>query len=219
MSQMTDHELAQQLAHQFANNQELTRKLEQELESAKLAQQLAISNCSICQEQFEGERLLAHKLNDSHNNEMDCEGCRNMCTSCSLRTLKTMHNKCPFTRKTVQFGHTAMQLLEIMMENLNINQEEEEEEEEEEELFQESESEEEYHSPFAIEYHSPFAMNIVNVQWQRNQPCKYHFGLDGSILLGGGCHNHNCLFSHQQIDCRFGHNCSRRMTCIFKHNH
>jgi hypothetical protein len=217
MSQMSDYEIAQQLQQQFADNEVLATN--QELASTQLAQQLAISNCSICQEQFEGERLLAHKLNDSHNNEMDCEGCRNMCTSCSLRILKTMHNKCPFTKKTVQFGHTAMQLLGIMMENLNINQEEEEEEElfqeeeeeEEEELFQESESEEEY-----PEF---FAMNIVNVQWQRNQPCKYHFGLDGSILLGGGCHNHNCLFSHQQIDCRFGHNCSRRMTCIFKHNH
>jgi hypothetical protein len=207
MSQMSDYEIAQQLQQQFADNEVLATN--QELASTQLAQQLAISNCSICQEQFEGERLLAHKLNDSHNNEMDCEGCRNMCTSCSLRILKTMHNKCPFTKKTVQFGHTAMQLLGIMMENLNINQEEEEEEEEE--LFQESESEEEY-----PEF---FAMNIVNVQWQRNQPCKYHFGLDGSILLGGGCHNHNCLFSHQQIDCRFGHNCSRRMTCIFKHNH
>ncbi len=235
MSQMTDHELAQQLAQQFANNPELN--INQELQSAKLAQQLALQTCIICQELFEGEILLTHTLNDG---TMDCEKCRNLCSSCGLQILKTRQNKCSWSNIRVQFKDSTMELLEIMIENLNINDNLEEEQRQQEqehqhqhqqerqweqEHYEDEEEEEEEDEPRWVvdannlEQVFEEEVEVENENWRRNQPCKYHFGLDGSILSGGGCHNRNCLFSHQQINCRFGHRCLRRMTCIFKHNH
>jgi hypothetical protein len=56
----------------------------------------------------------------------------------------------------------------------------------------------------------------VVVDRRNSLPCRNHFGRNGRQFLHG-CTDNSCPYSHVKVNCRFGHGCQRRSSCLFFH--
>jgi len=196
-----------------------------------------VAECTMCWvEHNEPTPLLAHELEDSQGNSMPCEQCAGVCTECSLTLLKDFGHVCPWTKKPVRHCQLAVSL-QADMAATRAAQGVEENEEEESAVDAQSDVSEEAEiselSSLGQEYDnfSEFSegdsveivrrtfetLEVREVNWQREFPCRRHFEVNGVVNGNGGCHDIGCPFSHQQIFCKFGDNCSRRGTCIYRH--
>ena len=192
-----------------------------------------------------GFGLLVHQLRDSQGNAMPCEQCAKVCTQCALKTMGEFGHICAWTKQTVEHGPLAVSLAADIAATRALQGDVENEEEESavdaqsdvSEVSEEAEISElsswgqEYDNISDISGFSGFSegdeieivrrtfetLEVRQVNWQRDFPCKHHFEVNGVVNGNGGCHDIGCPFSHQQIFCKFGDNCSRRGTCIYRH--
>jgi hypothetical protein len=56
----------------------------------------------------------------------------------------------------------------------------------------------------------------VVVDRRNSLPCRNHFGRNGRRFLNG-CTDNSCPYSHEKVNCWFGHGCQRRSSCLFFH--
>ena len=195
------------------------------------------TECSLCWEDNNepaGFGLLVHQLRDSQGNAMPCEQCAKVCTQCALKTMGEFGHICAWTKQTVEHGPLAVSLAADIAATRALQGDEENEEEESavdaqsDELSSWGHWEQEYDNisdisdisegdEIEIVFRTFETLEVRQVNWQREIPCKHHFEVNGVVNGNGGCHDIRCPFSHQQIFCKFGDNCLRRGTCIYRH--